>query len=107
MNMTNYLPHKRAYKYYAQWGIRDTTQRSSGNFRRQNTIVRAVSCVRKLNVRNFSSQYIYKVCMLLRPGKGSPVRTFFDTKISRITVLQYYYLFHVLVLFNFKKTGLL
>ena len=59
---------------------------SSGNFRRQN--VRTRSCVRKLNVRNFSSQYIKYVCYY---GKGSPVqklngRKIFDTKISQESV---------------------
>ena len=39
---------------------------------------RTRSCVRKLNVRNFSSQYIKYACYY---GKGSPVRKYFDTKI--------------------------
>ena len=36
------------------------------------------SCVRKLNVRNFSSQYIKYACYY---GKVSPVRKYFDTNI--------------------------
>ena len=40
--------------------------------------IRTRACVRKLNVRNVSSQYIKYACYY---GKRSPVVKYFDTKI--------------------------